>query len=537
MCRIRVDAERSLMDRSQEVESMERAKGTGRRKNRRWFSSQKRSMRYANGPLKRSFDVVIGAILSIITFPFVVLLAIGSAVSYRAWPLFVQQRLGRDGIPFKFMKIRSLPTATLPTANKYVVAALTNTRFGQFIRGSHLDELPQFWLVVTGQMSLVGPRPEFPELAATFDENFVAERLTVRPGISGLWQISDASTGLIGEAPEFDRLYLVSASPRVDAWVIGRTIGEMIGRQTLTLEQFPRWVTGLPKMTVSLEVEERSPEKPEERASVVDPTGAQENSSFPKVSGGPVPSFTCCSVRIDAHTLDSAVDALMSRPSPQVGRAVHLCNAYTLSLARRDPEMARQLNEADLNLPDGMPLIWIGRRLGLKQLSGRVYGPDLMLATMNRGRETGLSHYLYGSTVEVLEKLEVELLHHFPGLRIVGRESPPFRIITEGEETALQQNLIALKPDIVWVALGTPKQDAFVDKFSSQIPATFVAIGAAFDFISGSKRQAPLWMQERGLEWLFRLVHEPRRLASRYLVHNVKFVIGILRARPTVLAE
>ena len=113
---------------------------------------------------------------------------------------------------------------------------------------------------------------------------------------------------------------------------------------------------------------------------------------------GRTPSFTCCSVRIDAHTLESAVDALMSRPDPHEGRAVHLCNAYTLSLARRDPELRHRLNQGNLNLPDGMPLIWVGRRLGLDHLEGRVYGPDLMLAAMDRGRELGLRHYLHGST-------------------------------------------------------------------------------------------------------------------------------------------
>jgi lipopolysaccharide/colanic/teichoic acid biosynthesis glycosyltransferase len=154
----------------------------------------------------------------------------------------VQKRLGRDGRPFSCVKLRSLPTNVTVAANKYTIATAV-TRWGRFLRLSHLDELPQCWLVVTGRMSLVGPRPELPELAATFDPAFVAERLAVRPGITGPWQVSTASAGLIGEAPELDRLYLTHAGPRLDAWVSLRTIGGFVGLRPLPLERFPRWVT------------------------------------------------------------------------------------------------------------------------------------------------------------------------------------------------------------------------------------------------------------------------------------------------------
>ena len=204
------------------------------------------SMRYANGPAKRTFDLTAGVALSIVTAPIILLLAVGSAVSFRAWPLFVQDRLGRGGRSFNFVKLRSLPTNVPPGADKYAIANVTNTRWGRIIRGSHLDELPQFWLVVTGRMSLVGPRPEMPTLAATFDAAFVAERLTVRPGITGPWQVSIASKGLIGEAPGFDRLYLAHAGPRLDAWIMFRTIGTFVGLRPLPLERFPKWIVNHP---------------------------------------------------------------------------------------------------------------------------------------------------------------------------------------------------------------------------------------------------------------------------------------------------
>ena len=199
------------------------------------------AIRYANGPTKRAFGLLAGVALSIVTAPAIVLLAVGSAVSFRAWPLFVQKRLGRGGRPFNFVKLRSLPIDTPADADKYTIATTTTTRWGSFLRASHLDELPQCWLVLTGRMSLVGPRPEMPALAATFDASFMEERLAVRPGITGPWQVSTACSGLIGEAPEFDRLYLAHAGPRLDAWVLLRTAGVLIGRRALPFERFPGW--------------------------------------------------------------------------------------------------------------------------------------------------------------------------------------------------------------------------------------------------------------------------------------------------------
>jgi lipopolysaccharide/colanic/teichoic acid biosynthesis glycosyltransferase len=199
------------------------------------------AIRYANGPTKRAFGLLAGVALSIVTAPAIVLLAVGSAVSFRAWPLFVQKRLGRGGRPFNFVKLRSLPIDTPTDADKYTIATTTTTRWGSFLRGSHLDELPQCWLVLTGRMSLVGPRPEMPALAATFDASFMEERLAVRPGITGPWQVSTASAGLIGEAPELDRLYLAHAGPRLDAWVLLRTIGGLVGLRPVPLERFPGW--------------------------------------------------------------------------------------------------------------------------------------------------------------------------------------------------------------------------------------------------------------------------------------------------------
>lgn len=241
-----------------------------------------------------------------------------------------------------------------------------------------------------------------------------------------------------------------------------------------------------------------------------------------------------CGVRIDAVPLPAAVEELVRGSGP---RAVHLCNAYTLSLATRDPRYLKMLNAGHRNLPDGAPLVWIARRLGLKQMSERVYGPDLMSGCIDVGREVGTRHYLYGGTEEVLTKLESTIRERWPGAQLVGAEAPPFRDLSDDEITAAAGRMREAGADVVWVGLGTPKQDWAVDRLAGCGSARFVAVGAAFDFIAGTKRQAPAWIGRSGFEWLYRLLLEPRRLWKRYLVGNSVFVWHNLRRRPRLVSE
>jgi len=246
---------------------------------------------------------------------------------------------------------------------------------------------------------------------------------------------------------------------------------------------------------------------------------------MPSVGG----AFVCCGVRTDALSLAQAVSAIVERPPSDRAAAVHLCNAYTLSLARSRPDLAATLNRGDLNLADGMPLVWIGRLLGFGHMAGRVYGPDLMLAVCRAGRERGLRHYLYGSGPGTVALLADRLREAAPGLAIVGVDSPPFRPLDAGEEQDLVARIKASRADVVWVGLGTPGQDEFVDRFRDRLDATLVAVGAAFDFHAGVKRQAPRWLRDHGLEWAFRLATEPRRLWRRYLLGNSSFLFGVAR--------
>jgi lipopolysaccharide/colanic/teichoic acid biosynthesis glycosyltransferase len=191
---------------------------------------------------KRLLDLVVGIPLAILTLPFVLIFAVGSAVSFRAWPLFTQERLGVDGRLFTFVKIRSLPASAPAEADKYELASVDNHGWGRFLRKYHLDELPQLWLVVFGKMSLVGPRPEMPFLSDTFDQEFVRERLTMRPGCTGLWQISTASAGLIGEAPEYDLHYVRNWTMRLDLWLLAHTVFEIVGGASVKdVGQVPPW--------------------------------------------------------------------------------------------------------------------------------------------------------------------------------------------------------------------------------------------------------------------------------------------------------
>jgi N-acetylglucosaminyldiphosphoundecaprenol N-acetyl-beta-D-mannosaminyltransferase len=235
----------------------------------------------------------------------------------------------------------------------------------------------------------------------------------------------------------------------------------------------------------------------------------------------------CCGVRVDACRLDDAADEILEASAAERPCTVHLCNAYTLSLAHRDPSLRDALDRGDLNLADGMPLVWIGRWAGFAHMAGRVYGPDLMRTVVDRGRDQGLRHYLYGSTPAVVRRLAASLTGAYPGARIVAAESPPFRALRPDEVDALTGRVRAAGADVMWVGLGTPKQDRFLAELGPGLGTTLVGVGAAFDFLAGTKAQAPRLLRDHGLEWAYRLGREPRRLWRRYLVGNAVFLAGV----------
>ena len=188
-------------------------------------------------------------------------------------------------------------------------------------------------------------------------------------------------------------------------------------------------------------------------------------------------------------------------------------------------------NASGLTTPDGMPMVWAGRRAG-GHIS-RVYGPELMEAVLARAVESGWSSYFLGGSEDVLAELLETLRARYPGLEIAGSHSPPFRALSGQEDRALVEQVNAAAPDIVWVGLGTPKQERFMASHRERLHApVLVGVGAAFDLLAGTLPQAPGWMQRNGLEWAFRLAVEPGRLWRRYLLNGPRFAAGLVLHPP-----
>lgn len=232
------------------------------------------------------------------------------------------------------------------------------------------------------------------------------------------------------------------------------------------------------------------------------------------------------SVQVTAGSFDASLALVVQAARTDNAEHVHFVNAYTIALAAGDPEYAKVLNDG-LCFTDGVPVAWVGRRAYGSSTEGwpRVYGPDVMAAVL----ESDLRHYLLGSTPRTLQTLEDVIARRWPQAEIVGSSSPPFRPLTAQEQQAQDAAIRNSGAQLVWLGLGTPKQDWEAARVAASTGLTTLAVGAAFDFIAGTKPQAPRWMQRSGVEWAFRLASEPRRLAKRYLWGNPRFLMAVAR--------
>lgn len=238
----------------------------------------------------------------------------------------------------------------------------------------------------------------------------------------------------------------------------------------------------------------------------------------------PVPRFNVLGTAVSALSLDQARDLIVARAPRHAGGYVCCATAYNVQLARDLPQLRTAYNRSVLTTPDGMPLVWLAHWHRHRQVT-RVYGPDLLLAVCDAGRATGLRHFFYGGAEGVAENLAMRLATKFPGLQVVGTHTPPFRPLAAKELDDLRNQVAAAAPHVVWIGLSSPKQELFMAEHSELFGgAVLLGVGAAFDFHSGRVRQAPLWMQRGGLEWLHRLGSEPGRLWRRYLIQNPRFV-------------
>jgi N-acetylglucosaminyldiphosphoundecaprenol N-acetyl-beta-D-mannosaminyltransferase len=196
--------------------------------------------------------------------------------------------------------------------------------------------------------------------------------------------------------------------------------------------------------------------------------------------------------------------------------------------AQHDPAFKEALNAMDLVVPDGMPLVRLGRRRGY-DLPHRVYAPDLVLAFCRETAGLPYTHFFYGGESGIPECMAESLKRRFPRLQVAGTYSPPFRPLSQEEDDEIIAMISRAAPDVLWVGLGAPKQEHWMHEHKNQLNVpVVVSVGAAFDWLSGRKEQAPRWMREHGLEWLFRLFQEPRRLWRRYLIYGTEFVAWIV---------
>lgn len=239
--------------------------------------------------------------------------------------------------------------------------------------------------------------------------------------------------------------------------------------------------------------------------------------------------FYILNVGISAINMDDARSLIEDAISRKCKKYICVCPVSTIMECKRNEKALASVNSADLVTPDGMPTVWLGRMRGYKCIK-RVYGPELMQDICNASVKKSYKNYFYGSAENVLDRLGKSLLKQYDGLIISGMYSPPFRQLTVEEDERMIEDINRNNPDIIWVGLGSPKQDLWMYEHRNRINApVMIGVGAAFDFLAGVKPQAPRWIRNNGFEWLFRLVTEPRRLWRRYLVDNFLFIyyVGI----------
>jgi N-acetylglucosaminyldiphosphoundecaprenol N-acetyl-beta-D-mannosaminyltransferase len=232
-------------------------------------------------------------------------------------------------------------------------------------------------------------------------------------------------------------------------------------------------------------------------------------------------------VNVAVSSYDKVVQRCLAWAQARESRTLCFSTVHMIMEAVDDPAFLRRLNSIDIVNPDGMPLVWALGALGAKQPE-RVYGPDTTVLMLEAAEEAGVSVGFYGGSQEVLDALIAKVRAKHPALKINFVESPPFRALTPEEDAAVIERIAASGTRLLFIGLGCPKQENWVVDHAGKVPAVMLAVGAAFDFLAGTKPQAPRWMMRSGLEWLFRLATEPRRLARRYFRNNPRFVVKFL---------
>ena len=248
----------------------------------------------------------------------------------------------------------------------------------------------------------------------------------------------------------------------------------------------------------------------------------------------PPPRVNVLGVGISVLNLDTALDLLARAVASGVRGYVTLTTVNGVIYAQESEGLRQIQNRALLTTPDGMPMVWMGRWSGYREM-GRVYGPEVMDNLLARSPRTGETHFFYGGKPGIAEKLKAVFEARYPGARIVGTYCPPFRPLNAQEQAELKAQVAAVKPDFFWVGISCPKQEWFMAENLDRLDAKiFLGVGAAFDFHTGTIRQAPRWIQRSGFEWLFRVCAEPRRLIPRY-AHDIPLFLWKIAGQLTGL--
>ena len=248
-----------------------------------------------------------------------------------------------------------------------------------------------------------------------------------------------------------------------------------------------------------------------------------KNEYIRKVDKSKIPVCNIMGTDIAAINMDWLVKYLCENLDNIRGDYICVSNVHTTVTAYEDVNYKEVQNGGIMAIPDGGPLSSLGQRRGYKSMK-RTTGPSLMEEILKVSVEKGYRHYFYGSTEETLEKLFQTLEREYPGLQIAGMYSPPFRPMLKDEDAAIIERINETKPDFVWVGLGAPKQEKWMAEHQGRVQGLMIGVGAGFDYFAGNIDRAPEWMQKHNLEWVYRLIQDPKRLFARYLHTNTKFI-------------
>lgn len=242
-----------------------------------------------------------------------------------------------------------------------------------------------------------------------------------------------------------------------------------------------------------------------------------------KVKKSLIPTCNIMGVNIAAINMEWLVEYLEENIADIKGDYICVSNVHTTVTSYEDVSYCAVQNGGLMAIPDGGPLSTVGRKRGYKNMA-RTTGPSLMGEIFSISAKNGYRHYFYGSKEETLELLEKKLKKKYPGIQIVGMYSPPFRPLTEEEDKAAIDRINEAKPDFVWIGLGAPKQEKWMAAHQGKIDGLMLGVGAGFDYFAENIKRAPMWMQKSNLEWVYRLMQDPKRLFKRYLSTNTKFI-------------